>query len=76
MEEWGLLGIYKNLGEITSHNNKIVEARNALQLESAALQYSTNVNLKGDFTLNNFNYIKSNNYDLYLSLGHSNEVVF
>lgn len=76
MEEWGLLGIHKNLGEITTHNSKIIEARNALQLESAALQYSTNVNLKGDFTLNNFNYIKSNNYDLYLSLGHSNEVVF
>ena len=67
MEEWGLLGIYKNLGEITTHESRVREARNELQLESAALQYSTNVNLKGDFEVDNFHLITSN-YGLYLSM--------
>lgn len=76
MEEWGLLGIYKNLNEITTHQSKVIEARNALQLENAALQYSTDVNLKGDFKLENFNVITSN-YDKYFSMGNSNgEIVF
>lgn len=76
MEEWGLLGIHKNLGEITTHENKIIEARNALQLDSAALQYSEDVNLKGNFTLDNFSLMTSN-YNRYLSLGSSNgDVVF
>lgn len=72
MEEWGLLGIYKNLGEIATHENKIIEARQAIQLESAALQSSTNVNLRGDFALENFNFITSNYGGRYLSSGNSN----
>lgn len=54
MDAWGLLHAFTNLNEISANETKMNEARISLQLENAALQSSTDVNLDGDFALDNF----------------------